>query len=335
MDQTRPTSLPSGDASPPPVVSVVIITRHRAEVLAECLDHLRKARDDRVEVIVVDNSDVHRTDTREAALSCADVRYIRMHPCRNCLTLGRNLGVANASGELIAFFDDDSLVEPDWFEVCRASFADPEIGAAGGRVLDPEVDDLDHQRTAEIGKLLPNGAVTDNLDCDPGRIVEVHHVRGCNWALRRSVYEEVGWYDEDLFGYAYEELDLSIRVRQLGYRIIFNPALQIYHKLRPREGDERRRLSPVRKRKLSMILSYIYAKDFGPFSAVYLRFLLTYRTHVVATARSPSWTNLRILASGTRGKLDGLARYLALKSRLKASGAAPRLSSPAYRKVRF
>jgi len=316
-------------------VSVVITTRHRAETLNECLQHLQEARDAHVDAVVVDNSDVGRNDTQEVVSAYPWAAYLRVRPCVNYMTFTRNLGVLNTLGEIIGFLDDDSMARPDWFRVCRESFSSRDIGVVGGTILDPQVDDLDHDREAEIGVLRSNGEIIDNFDCRPPRPVDVHHLRGCNWAFLRSAYEALGWYDEFLEGYGFGEVDLSLRVRQVGYRIVFNPKLEVYHKLAPRAKEGRTEISPSRRRHLHRNLSYLYAKNMGLVSMFYLRFLLTYQTHLAATLRSPTPANGIVCAAGVAGKAAGAWKYLKCRRRLKELGTVPRLSSPQYQPLTF
>ena len=230
---------PLSPSHPPalPTVAVVILTRNRPEMLARCLDSLR-AEDPALAVVVVDNSTDNRT---EALMRTAypTAQHQRLAQTRHVLAVGRNRGAALTQSEVVAFIDDDVTVYPGWLQACRAAIATAGVGAVGGRILDPEVEHRDFFRGAPICQILPDGRILDNQECDPGRIIAVDHLRGCNWAVRRVAFEAAGRFDETWDTYAYEEFDLALRIRQAGYQLRFVPAMCLYHHLVPRQGDTR------------------------------------------------------------------------------------------------
>ncbi len=115
-------------------VSVVVITRNRAEQLRRCLDALAVQTRDPEELIVIDNGSIDHT--REVVETFAgNPRPI--YRCEPNVGYGRarNAGVAAAVGEVIAFVDDDAVVRPEWLEMMvRPFLRDPSIGIAGGSI---------------------------------------------------------------------------------------------------------------------------------------------------------------------------------------------------------
>ena len=130
-------ALQEGDAERyAPLITVVIATRERPELLNRCLESVDALRYPRIEVVVVDNAPV--TDATDELIRerFADrVRYVR-EPVRG-LAAAHNRGVAEALGEIIAFTDDDVVIDPGWLEAIAAAFADPRdpTGSSG----DPRV----------------------------------------------------------------------------------------------------------------------------------------------------------------------------------------------------
>src|SRR4051794_34868435 len=114
-------------------VSVVICTYNRAAALREVLDALRRQTSQGFEVVVVNGPSVDGTSELLAAQAGA-VRVVE-NPERH-LSRSRNLGIAAAAGELVAFIDDDAVPEPAWLQELTAPFADDRVGATGGLVLD-------------------------------------------------------------------------------------------------------------------------------------------------------------------------------------------------------
>ena len=272
-------------------------------MLRDCLTHLARDRDDAMTAIVVDNSDPDRTDTEDVVAEFEWCQYLRVAPCANFQTHTRNRGADATESDIIAFLDDDSMVQPGWLQACRDGYASDDIGAVGGQILDPEVENLDHHREALIYQILPNGAVTDNCDCVRDAPVEVQHLRGCNYSVRRSAFEMAGRFDEKLAGYGYEDLDLLTRIRKQGHRVIYHTPMAVYHALAPRTG--RSEFDWTRFKGVITNLSYVYARNFGLFSMLYLRFFFTYRTGLAAFLRKPTPANARRVWSGFWGKVQG------------------------------
>ena len=87
------------------------------------------------------------------------------------LPTSRVIGVAGTHSDVVAFLDDDSIVRPTWLENLVKPYADPRVGAVGGRV----VNDLDEVAAADPDSgraAAPDGRLTGNFAADPGRVVE-------------------------------------------------------------------------------------------------------------------------------------------------------------------
>ncbi len=290
-----------------PQISAVIITRHRPKPLENCLRTLDPFREQGLEVIVVDNSDDEAT--AQMARGFPWVNYQRVPHAKNFQTATRNRGLQEARAPIVAYLDDDVTVKPTWFDACLEGYRQGvDVGGVGGRVLDHEVEGRDFHRDAPICKILPNGELTDNLECDPGRIIEVDHARGCNFSVRRDFALRAGAFDEQLMGYGFQDLDLLLRIRKLGYRILFHPKMEVYHHLAPRDSQNRYgkdfRVRFHRKRNLS----YVYAKHSR---ALAWRHLWRCDTGLRALVRQPSGRALEYVVSGYLGKLAGFLRALA------------------------
>jgi glycosyltransferase involved in cell wall biosynthesis/preprotein translocase subunit SecG len=92
----------------------------------------------------------------------------------------------------------------------------------------------------QIGRLWPNGCIAANFAADPGSIIEVDHIIGCNMSFRRDVLAEIGGLRDDYPGTEVgEDTDISIRVTKLGYRIVFNPRAVLLHVGAPQAKGKR------------------------------------------------------------------------------------------------
>ena len=93
-----------------PQVSVVIITRNRPAMLADCLAHVGQQSYIKYEIVVVDSS--LSDETAAVVEDWTHATYVRIRGGRNNMPAARNAGIAQARGDVIAFIDDDSMVSP-------------------------------------------------------------------------------------------------------------------------------------------------------------------------------------------------------------------------------
>jgi GT2 family glycosyltransferase len=168
--------------------------------------------------------------TREVVREICGVEYIRNLNGYGRMTASRNIGLQRATGDVIAFLDDDAFAEPAWLENLIASYGEPGVGGVGGRALNNEPDEAGIG-VDEIGRLDPNGRLHGYFAADPERTVDVDHLIGCNMSFRRKVLAELGGFREDYPGISglREDTDMCLRVRRLGYRILFNPLACVEH----------------------------------------------------------------------------------------------------------
>jgi len=119
----------------PPLVSVIVATRERPDQLARCLDSLLRLDYPRYEIIVVDNAPA--TDaTARLVHERYDGRVVYVCELIRGLASAHNRGLDEAGGELIAFTDDDVIVDPQWLSALAEAFADtPRAGCVTGLIL--------------------------------------------------------------------------------------------------------------------------------------------------------------------------------------------------------
>ena len=180
------------------------------------------------ETIVVDAS--ADDQTREVVATFADVVYLRNREGAGRMTTSRNISLHHCHGDVIAFLDDDAFAEPQWLKELLSTYIDTSIGGVGGRASN-QVAGEESYRVSELGRLKSNGELAGYFAGDPGGVIEVDHVMGCNMSFRRSVLARLGGFREDYPGISgvCEDSDMCIRVRALGYRILFNPKAKVDH----------------------------------------------------------------------------------------------------------
>lgn len=183
------------------------------------------------EVVVVDNGDDH--DTRQAieALAAPNLRLLT-EPILG-LTRARNLGIAEARGDLIAFLDDDAAAEPDWLGNLVAAYRGLEGRHAviGGPVRPAwEAQPPKWLR----GHLLTFLTVLDYGDSSQECRLPEEPLYGCNMAVPRATFEAVGGFSARL-GRAgsrlmsSDDVELQLRVRAAGGVIVYEPKAAVRH----------------------------------------------------------------------------------------------------------
>jgi GT2 family glycosyltransferase len=163
---------------------VAIVTYERPTFVARCIDHLLVQTCPPKEIIVVDSSTSDDT-ARVVRDRYPMVTYAVCTAGRGATAVARGISHSMASGEVLAFIDDDAFAEPEWLEKLLPHFEDPTVGGVGGRQIRRQAGELEEGVDA-IGRLEPDGTITGNFAADPGRTVSVDHLLGANMSFRRS-----------------------------------------------------------------------------------------------------------------------------------------------------
>ena len=245
--------------------SVIVITLNRPDYVRKCLQCLEMQEPHPDQIIVVDSS---KDDVTTAVVAeFPDVLYLRNENGFGRMTTSRNIALKQCIGEIIAFVDDDAFAHAGWLAALLATYTAPEIGAVGGRALN-DVPGEATRGVDKIGKLTAFGALEGNFGADPGKILSVDHIIGCNMSFRREVLARLGGFREDFPGISgvCEDSDMSLRVRKLGYTILFNPEAVVDHIAAPqaigKRFDPRYSYNGHRNRMVMLI------SNFGIFSPI-------------------------------------------------------------------
>ncbi|GJD34385.1 glycosyltransferase family 2 protein [Methylobacterium aerolatum] len=232
--------------APPPPVSVIIPTRDRADLLAVTLDGLLARTDyPAIEVVVVDN-DSREPATAALFASLAGDGRVRVLPVPGPFNFSdlSNRGAAAATGPVLLFLNNDiEVIGPDWLTELVRQAVRPEIGAVGAKLLYPD-------RTIQHGGIvlgIDGVAGHSHLgvpDSEPGyfarmRIAhEVSAVTGACLAMRAEVFAQVGGFDAQALKVAFNDVDLCLKVRAAGYRIVWTPFASLIHHESKSRGPE-------------------------------------------------------------------------------------------------
>ena len=188
------------------------------------------------EIVVVDQTPSPSDDVeRFMGQKGARVRYIKKG--QPGLPGARNTGVAAARGDVILFVDDDVIPDRALVSAHARAYADDAIGGVAGRVLPVGGPPRNVQRNpGRIARVRCMGlCILDHFDSDVR--THAHHVRGCNMSFLKRAILEAGGFDVRYGGSAHlEETDLALRVREMGYRLVFEPDAALVHLLDPAGG---------------------------------------------------------------------------------------------------
>jgi GT2 family glycosyltransferase/sugar lactone lactonase YvrE len=201
-----------------PRVSVVVCAYNAADTIADTLDSLGRLTYPDFEVIVV--NDGSRDRTGEIAKRYP-VRVIEIP--NGGLSAARNLGLAEATGEIVAYTDADVRVEPDWLSYLVQPFLSSDVVGSGG----PNVVPADDPWVAQCVARSPGGPTHVLLD---DRIAE--HVPGCNMAFRRDALLAIGGFNP-IYLRAGDDVDVCWRLQAKKWKIGFSPAALVWHHHRP------------------------------------------------------------------------------------------------------
>jgi cellulose synthase/poly-beta-1,6-N-acetylglucosamine synthase-like glycosyltransferase len=215
-----------------PTVSVIICAytlRRWDDMIASIASAVRQPEATEV-IVVIDHEPELLERTQRAWTGLTVVANAR----RQGLSGARNTGLALATGEIVAFLDDDAAAADDWLRTLLGGFDSPEVVAVGGRA-----------EPAWPGGIAPR-AIPPELwwivGCSyrglPETRADVRNVMGCTMALRRIPLTAIGGFNPDTgrigkHPLGDEETEVCIRLRAIEpqWRIIYEPASVVHHRV--------------------------------------------------------------------------------------------------------
>ncbi|MFZ1468670.1 MAG: glycosyltransferase [Paracoccaceae bacterium] len=219
--------------------TIAICTYNRLRTLPATLQALSMLRGPySFEVLVVNGPSDDGTAAYLAG--CPGIRVLD-NPDTN-LAISRNIAIANAAGDFIAFIDDDAIPEADWLTLILDSFAaDPGLDAIGGFIRD--ANGISFQARYVFCDVFGTGYPCDNPDYATflGREKRLYSsLTGTNVVFRATALRDLGGFDE-AFAYFLDETDVNKRMDDQGLRMAVIPQAEIHHKYAPSHlrGDTR------------------------------------------------------------------------------------------------
>ncbi|MBA3600183.1 MAG: glycosyltransferase, partial [Acidobacteria bacterium] len=197
-----------------PRVSVVVCSYNGSRTIRDCFEGLLNLDYPDFEVIVVNDGSIDNT-----AEIAAEYRFKLIKTPNMGLSSARNTGLEAATGEIVAYTDDDAHPDPHWLKYLAATFLKTEHAGIGG----PNIAPLDDGEIAECVANAPGGPI-HVLTSD----TEAEHIPGCNMAFRREALLAIGGFDTQYCA-AGDDVDLCWRIQEKGWTLGFSPAAMVWH----------------------------------------------------------------------------------------------------------
>lgn len=221
----------------PPSVAVIVPTRDNFTVLRDCVESLLQTTEYPNYVLrIIDNGSV---DQRVLAYlrELSTLEHVQVIPINEPFNFSRllNIGVSHSHEDVIVSLNNDiNIYQHDWLNVLAANAMRPDVGVVGVRLLYPD-GNIQH-----AGVSLGLGGVAGHDYAAAsfhdygylGEVIvqrEVTAVTAAAMAVRREIYVGVGGFDEINLGVALNDVDFCLRVRELGLKNIYVPAVELVH----------------------------------------------------------------------------------------------------------
>lgn len=198
-----------------PSVSVIVPVFNAESTLEECIRSIGELAypKSKLELIFVNNAS---TDRSIDILNMYREKIEIVYQVKRGPAAARNEGILKSSGEIIAFTDSDCKVDREWLNKIVQPLKDKSVGIVGGKISSKRP----CNKIEEFGETIHDHDKAINEYRPP-------YVITMNWASRQSVLKEVGLFDESFI--RCEDVDLSHRIMQAGYRFHYEPEAIIYH----------------------------------------------------------------------------------------------------------
>ncbi|MEG4280883.1 glycosyltransferase [Microcoleus sp. MON1_C1] len=230
-------------------ISVVISSYCRPKDLARCLDALKKQKRPADEVLVV----VRDTDTETwTFVQTFNPEFLPLRTATvsvSGVVAAMNVGMDAASGDIIAFTDDDAAPHTDWLALMEAQFlSDSNIGGVGGRDWVYHGTQLEEGERLVVGQVQWFGRVIGEHHLGVGEAREVDVLKGVNMSFRRSAIGQMH-FDPRMRGTGAQvhfELAFSLALKRAGWKLIYDPKVAVNHYPAPRfDEDQRNRFNDI------------------------------------------------------------------------------------------
>jgi glycosyltransferase involved in cell wall biosynthesis len=222
-----------------PLVTVVVCTRDNTALLSACLESLSRLDYPNLDIVIIDNAPVSDSTKCLVTTKYQNMRYFREE--RPGLDWARNRAIIEARGEIIAYTDDDVVVDKGWITALVRIFGqNSEVMAVTGLVVPYELE-TESQELFELYSGFGRGFDRKwiRVDSRSGKKLATLHGgtgkfgTGANMAFRLKLFEEIGSFDPALdVGTVTNgggDLDMFFRVLKEGHTLVYEPNAIVRH----------------------------------------------------------------------------------------------------------
>ena len=253
-----------------PSVSIIIPTRDRLDLLAPCVESLLQKTDySNYEVLIVDNNS-EETETLAyleslPQTSLGRVRVLHYpHPFN--FSAINNFAAREAGGEFLLLLNNDTqIIQSQWLERVLMHGLRPEVGVVGARLIFP------NGKLQHAGVIVGLSGIADHPHLglrvkDPGYMgraqvdQDFSAVTAACMLIRKSLFLEVGGFDEERFPVLFNDVDLCLRVRERRYKVIWTPYATVVHHGSVSQNSEKvsqKKLERIRREQSAMAERWI------------------------------------------------------------------------------
>jgi O-antigen biosynthesis protein len=232
-----------------PLISVIVATRNRTSSLARCLDSLLAQNYFNYEIVVVDNAP-STSDTADLVRGRYAGRVIYKRDDRPGLGEAHNHALKDNAAPIVAFTDDDVLVDPNWLPAIARNFGDERVGCVTGLILPAELEtraQLWTEKHGGFGKgferrvydLKENHPKTAIFPFAAGQLGS-----GANMSYRTSALRKIGGFDSALGAgtksQGGDDLAAFYGIIRAGYQLVYEPQAIVWHHHRREEAGMHR-----------------------------------------------------------------------------------------------
>lgn len=212
-----------------PSISVVIVNWNLAEDTLACLGSVLETGYPNLDVIVVDNGSSDNSVEQIAQVYPQVRQVVNKENMGFAAGANQGLDLALAQGcDYALVLNNDTTVAPDSLsELMAAGETDPQIGILSPHILFYDEPERTWHLAARWHRWLP---IPVHVWQTREKLVEADFVSGCGMMLRRSLLEKIGTFDTTYFMYG-EDIDLCLRAKRAGYRVVAVPQARIWHKV--------------------------------------------------------------------------------------------------------
>jgi cellulose synthase/poly-beta-1,6-N-acetylglucosamine synthase-like glycosyltransferase len=305
-------------------ISIVICTHERHVFIKKTIESLCQINYPNFEVIVVDSSETELTlNSLELMKNSCNFPLLIIRSKQRNISISRNIGINNASGEFIFFIDDDAIPPADWLDKLLAIYRDrgDNCAGVGGIVRDMTTDGCPLQYCRGISNIISNTIPIRSdkaINYNRSQGWWYNGLMGANSSYRKDHLKKVNGYDE-FFDYFLDETDLCLRLIQAGYEIYYSDVIVDHYPQPSHNRQDRKHLTcwfSIAKNTTYFALKHAFNKMPFPIFCTRLIILLNYRCFLrIIRLKFTHNISFQLIWQYIHESLDGV--YLGWKSGIK------------------